>query len=164
MVDDCLGAIALFYEVVMSVVVGTMITWTTYGTWLPGDGRGYVEKGGEVKAACVNLKSDCASRMVQEPVRLTTEMKQIVSDSIREYLQREGVELLAIAVCSNHVHLVVKDCGRGIGEFVAQCKTVGRQAVKQTGFEGKVWTKGYDRRFCFDEESLRARVEYVCGH
>ena len=27
------------------------LTWTTYGTWLPGDGRGWVEKNGAIFAS-----------------------------------------------------------------------------------------------------------------
>ena len=40
-------------ETLLSAIVGIMVTWTTYGTWLPGDARGYVEKGGKVKAGCL---------------------------------------------------------------------------------------------------------------
>ena len=29
----------------MSEIVGYMLTWTTYGTWLQGDARGYVKNG-----------------------------------------------------------------------------------------------------------------------
>ena len=29
----------------MTKMVGFMATWTTYGTWLQGDKRGYVKKG-----------------------------------------------------------------------------------------------------------------------
>jgi hypothetical protein len=29
----------------MSKIIGYMVTWTTYGSWLPGDERGYVKDG-----------------------------------------------------------------------------------------------------------------------
>ena len=148
----------------MAKCIGIMVTWRTYGTWLPGDGRGYVEKGGEVRSGSTNLYSHCASRLEHEPVRLSGDMKRCVNDAICECLEHQGVRVLAIAVCSDHVHIVVSDCEIGIGEVVAQCKVAGRKALKETGSGKKVWSSGYDRRFCFDEESLRARVKYVLEH
>lgn len=29
---------------------------------------------------------------------------------------------------------------------------------------GRVWTKGYDKRYCFDEKALRERIAYVERH
>lgn len=46
----------------------------------------------------------------------------------------------------------------------ARYKRATSQALREKGFKGKVWTRGYDKRFCFDEKSLRARVDYVKKH
>jgi len=67
-------------------------------------------------------------------------------------------------VCSNHVHAVVGCDGQDIEEIAGRFKNAGRVALKDVGFEGKVWTRGYDKRFCFDEKDLRARVAYVNKH
>jgi len=48
-----------------------------------------------------------------------------------------------------------------IEKVVAYYKTAGRLALKGMGCTGKVWTRGYDKRFCFDRASLRRRIEYV---
>ena len=88
----------------------------------------------------------------------------LLDHSIVELAVQEGVELLAVAVCSNHVHLVVGPLGKPVEEFVAVCKTAGRRALHLAGLAGKVWTRGYDRRFCFDEKSMRERIEYVNKH
>lgn len=40
----------------MKVMIGYMVTWTTYGTWLQGDKRGYV-KNGKILARNDKLKS-----------------------------------------------------------------------------------------------------------
>lgn len=153
-----------YWEILLGKVVGIMVTWTTYGSWLPGEEKGYVAKGGEVKVGCAKLYADCESRLGKEIVTLDQEMKRVVSDSIRDRLERDKVEILALAVCSNHVHLVVRDLEKDIGDFVAQCKAAGVNAFKGVGIAGKVWTRGYDKRFCFDEAALKNRVRYVFEH
>jgi len=44
-------------RVIMSKTLGYMLTWTTYGTWLQGDERGYVKDGqvlrGDKKLICL---------------------------------------------------------------------------------------------------------------
>jgi len=67
-------------------------------------------------------------------------------------------------VCSNHVHIVVGYDGRPIEETVRRYKNVSTVALREKGLEGKVWTRGYDKRFCFDEASLEERIRYVKGH
>lgn len=38
------------------------------------------------------------------------------------------------------------------------------EALHNNGVIGKVWTNGYDKRFCFDTDSLTMRIEYVKRH
>lgn len=69
-----------------------------------------------------------------------------------------------MAVCSNHVHVVVGYREQSIGEVVGRFKNAGRVALKNAGIEGRIWTKGYDKRFCYDEDALKNRIEYVNEH
>ncbi len=75
-----------------------------------------------------------------------------------------GQAILAAAVCSNHVHVVVCTIDEQIDSVVRQYKRNTAGAMKKFGAEGKVWAKGYDKRFCYDEKSLQARIEYVTRH
>jgi len=45
-----------YYQKIMKRMIGYMVTWTTYGTWLQGDKRGYV-KDGKTLAQNDKLKS-----------------------------------------------------------------------------------------------------------
>jgi REP element-mobilizing transposase RayT len=72
--------------------------------------------------------------------------------------------MLAISVWSNHVHIVQRYNGRPIEKTVRIYKNTATAALRRAGFEGKVWTRGYDKRFCFSEKELRARVDYVNRH
>jgi len=73
----------------MEKIIGYMVTFTTYGTWLQGDKRGYVKDG---KVLCKN------------------------------------------------------------------------DVLRAGGFNGRVWTKGFDKRFCFNRSDLTSRIKYVKNH
>ena len=89
----------------MTKTVGYMINWTTYGTWLQGDERGYV-KNGRVLVQNDKLKSANQRQQKYPTVKLNTEQKQIVENAITKEAQRINHKIFAIAVCSNHVHIV----------------------------------------------------------
>jgi len=136
---------------------GYMITWTTYGTWLQGRKQGFVKDGNERGANPALMRSNIRN-LKDDAVRLNRGQRVIVGEAIVEASKRFRQKIRAIAVRSNHVHIVA--------EYVEVPMSVlaGRAALKKCGFEGKVWTTGFDKRFSFSEEDLRARVDYVNKH
>ena len=140
-----------------------MVTWTTYGTWLQGDKRGYV-KDGEVVKKNEQLRRDNERKLVNNAVRLGGQEKKLVGTAIRKEAEKYGIEMEALAVCSNHVHAVLWYSDFRIVSIVRRFKQAGRIALINQGVDGKVWTAGFDKRFCFDEEGLKARIEYVKQH
>ena len=140
-----------------------MITWTTYGTWLQGGEKGFV-KDGKVRGENIAIKKDCEKKLEGKPVRLSRNEKNIVRDAILEAAKRFRQKICAIAAYSNHVHIVAEYVGVPISVLVGYYKSAGRVALKEYGFKGKVWTKGFDKRFCFSEKDLRTRVDYVNRH
>ena len=88
-------------------LIGYMLTWTTYGTWLQGDKRGYVKNGIILSA---NQKLQTANRNNQKhpPIKLNTNLMPIVKNALEEEAERIGQKIYAIAVCSNHVHLILQ--------------------------------------------------------
>ena len=147
----------------MALTVGYMLTWRSYGTWVPGDERGYRQDGKSLSAHA-GLARSSRERMVGNAVRFDAGAKKIVRNAIGQEAKRWGEEIEALAVFSNHVHVVVRYGGNPIDEFVSACKAAGRMALKGKGYERRVWAHGYDKQFCFDEESLRAKIDYVNGH
>ena len=147
----------------MAKTVGYMITWTTYGTWLQGEKKRFV-KDGEVRGENVAIKKDCEKKLEGEPVRLGRSEKDVVRDAILEAAKRFKQKILAIAVYSNHVHAVCEYVDVPIDVVVGYYKNAGRVALQKAGVKGKVWTRGYDKRFCFDEKELKARIKYVNEH
>jgi len=140
-----------------------MLTWTTYGTWLQGEKKGFV-KDGEVMEQNVTLKEDCEDKLQRRPVRLRSKEKKIVRVAILEAAKRFKQNIRAIEVCSNHVHIVCEYVEVPIGTLAGYYKNAGRKALQKCGHTGKVWTRGYDKRFCFDVKSLKNRIDYVKRH
>jgi REP element-mobilizing transposase RayT len=147
----------------MAKTVGYMITWTTYGTWLQGNAKGFVTDG-EVRGENIALKKSNVKNLMGAVVRLNRREKEIVRNAIIEAAKRFEQKILAIAMYSNHVHIVCEYVDVPISVIAGHYKNAGRVALQKNGFEGKVWTSGFDRRFCFSEKELRARVNYVNKH
>ena len=147
----------------MTKILGYMITLTFYGTWLQGDKRGYV-KDGKVLGENIGLQESNTAMLRHKAVRLGEREKKLVRDRLLEQSQHIGQEMLAVAVCSNHVHIVVRAINRPHYMVTQMYKRAATNRLRDVGIEGKVWTRGYDVRFCFDEESLKQKIDYVQGH
>jgi len=142
---------------------GYMLTWTTYGTWLQGDDRGYVSNGKILNANPV-LRTANAQRLKNSVIFLTREQCEVVHKAILDEAKILGQEILAAAVCSDHAHLVAKVVGYSMEEVVSHYENAARIALQSNGFVGKLWTKGFDKRFCYAKQDLQSRIIYVKKH
>jgi REP element-mobilizing transposase RayT len=147
----------------MGKMVGYMVTWTTYGTWLQGDKRRYVQDG---KILPTNTGLENANKRLQkyDIVRLTSIQKKVVDNAILKEAERIGQKVFALAVCSNHVHLVVGKQNESIESAISRYKNVATAALKKTGLMKRVWTRGFDKQFCFNDAALEKRIKYVLRH
>ena len=147
----------------MGEVLGHMLTWTTYGTWLQGDGRGWV-KGGTVYTQNHSLFEANRLQMKEGARRLGSKEKEAVRAALIDKATKIGQEMLAIAVYSNHVHLVLKFIDRPIPYVAQMYKRSGTTALRKLGVEGKVWTKRYHNTPCYDIRAIENMIDYVNGH
>jgi hypothetical protein len=147
----------------MKKVIGYMVTFTTYGTWLQGDERGYVKDGTVLNG---NEALHYANRRAigGQRVKLGARDKEIVKQAILNEAQQMKQKVFTILVWSSHVHVVVENINEPVGKVVGRYKAAATKELRRIGFEGKVWSKGYDKRFCFSEEELSAKVDYVNKH
>ena len=65
----------------MAKMIGYMITWTTYGTWLQGDKRGYV-KNGRILGENKDLRKSNIFNRRGKAVRLTVQQQEVVRKAI----------------------------------------------------------------------------------
>jgi REP element-mobilizing transposase RayT len=139
------------------------ITWTTYGTWLPGDARGWrkTKKGDQPPQP--RLAEWCRNRLSEEPVLLTESQRLKVEAICREHARIRGWVLHAVSARSNHVHLAVTaDKAPKIvrDQFKANATRVLRQAPDAITND-KVWTAGGDCEIIDGEDELERVVQYI---
>jgi len=144
-------------------MIGFMATWTTYGTWLQGDKRGYV-KNGAVLEANVELEKYNKILLRQNIVKIPKHLRTTVKNSILQEAEEIGQKVYAITVCSNHVHIVVESIGKRCGYSVGRFKRAATKALKEYGFSNIVWTKGFDKRYCYHQHELDTKIKYVQKH
>ncbi|MFA5251595.1 MAG: transposase [Phycisphaerae bacterium] len=147
----------------MKKVLGYMLTWTTYGSWLQGDKRKYVKKG-QTLPPNASMENKNKKNMKYPKALLTTAQRKIVEKAIIEKSIGLNQKIHVIAVRRNHVHLVT-DCNFiSAASAVSHYKNTARLALKRNGFLGRLWTTGYSVRYCFDENQLKNVIEYVNRH
>ena len=156
-----------------------LLTWTTYGTWLPGDERGFVSNvaegdGPEVKHNVSGTPYDARQRglalaartqMKGEPVWLSAAQAAPLAAQFRETAAFRGWTLHALAIMVNHVHLVATVPGDPEPEtLLRDFKSYGsRRLNREFGSPagGTWWTVSGSRRKLPDECARIAAVRYV---
>jgi REP element-mobilizing transposase RayT len=156
-----------------------LITWTTYGSWLPGDARGFVsniadptgkgmrhnQPGTECDADHPGLRQYMAERLRQPPVILTADQAAILLEQFHETARFRRWLLLAAAVMSTHAHLVVGVPGDADPEtLLRDFKSYGSRALNRRWGKppaGTWWTESGSRRKLPEEPALLEAVIYV---
>jgi REP element-mobilizing transposase RayT len=140
-----------------------MVTWTTYGTWLQGNDRPYV-KDGEILPPNKELAEANTKALTKDAVRLSFNQRGIAEEAIRQKAIQFGQRIYALSVRAKHVHLVVEYIPKPIGIVVQRYKSCAVRALRKNGMRGRVWTTGFDKRYCFDGDALQRRINYVNDH
>ena len=153
----------IYYSEMAKKLIGYMITWTTYGSWLQGDKRKYV-KNGKILGPNEKLKSANQSLQKYPTVKLSSRQKQIVEKAILKEAGRVNHRIFTIAVRSNHVHIVASVSRESIEQAVHRYKYSATLALRKLGIQGNIWSKGFDKRFCFTDRELETKVKYVKSH
>ena len=96
----------------MTSLLAYHLIWTTYGTWLPGDARGWIKSGVlGIQSLDPALEQKARDMMAEAEVRLTPARRAAVELTIRKHCHIRNWILRAVNVRSNHVHVVVTcDC------------------------------------------------------
>ncbi len=147
----------------MPKTIAYMLTWNTYGTWLQGDKRGFA-KNGATYPINLSLEECNCNALVRNPVKLSTAQCALVRDVILEKAEQLNQRIYALSVSPCHVHIVAAYTPKPIGRVVMLYKNAAQFALRNQDLTGRIWTRGYDKRFCFNLKSLRARINYVAKH
>jgi REP element-mobilizing transposase RayT len=147
------------------------LTWTTYGTWLPGDARGWIQSGAWGVQPPDPVREEAARKgMAETAVVLNADQRTIVSQTIEEHGRIRGWILHAVNARSNHVHVVVTCTCTGEDARDQLKLWTSRRLSDQVGLRIRVahkagrrhwWTEGGDARPIWDERYLANAIEYV---
>ncbi len=147
----------------MGQPIAYMMTWTTYGSWLQGDERGYV-KDGRIFEANKSLNQANKFLMKYPEVNLSLLQRNIIEDALRKEAFTLGQEIYAMSIGVNHIHLAVSFSDIYPEAAMSHYKNASRLEIQRAGFVGKLWTRGFSKRYCFDEQQLNAIIDYVNNH
>ncbi len=145
----------------MPTTQAILLTWTTYGTWLRGDQRGWVDDGVVLPPNPIIEAADRA-RMKHSMFTFHPEQLLSIGQAIGESLRsRMLLRLLALTVQTWHVHLAISATTRSLSEIVKCANDAARWHLR---LDRPLWTAKYDKRFCFSTNSVIARINYVEKH
>ena len=151
------------------------ITFSTYGTWLHGAGKGdgsvdrhHNRYGTPFIAPDDERKERAAARMTAPPYSMNETARTIVRDAIVELCKEKDWMLLALHVRTNHVHAVIaahREPGRLMSDLKARASRElnrrERAAHEASGNPAKRWTRHGSTRHLFNDASVAAAVAYT---
>jgi REP element-mobilizing transposase RayT len=148
-----------------------LLTWTTYGSWLHGDERGWVQSGQPgIQAPDSGRQVNVCMRMTEQAVVLNDSQRSLVERTIREVCQFRKWIVYAINVRSNHVHVVLSadlPPEQVLSQLKAWCS---RRLSEQAGLPAKEdsrngrkrwWTEHGSTKWINDENYLQNAIRYV---
>jgi REP element-mobilizing transposase RayT len=156
-----------------------LLTWTTYGTWLPGDIRGSVTSvrdrpgprhrhnipGTDCDQSIPGLVRSAQAQMKGQSVYLHTSQAEVVFRQIQETTKFRGWKLLALAIMRNHVHTLIGVSGDPEPwQIMRDLKSYASRALnsKWTKPEGGTWwTESGSRRKLPNEAAVQAGIRYI---
>ena len=136
----------------------TMVTTTSYGSWLPGDARGYVQRG-EILPGAPKLVSHAEQLLKSEVVTFSDADQDVLLQSLTHAAIEFKYELTDVSIESWHLHWIAihEDA---VKAMVGRLKNRMRQALDR----GRIWTAGYHFRQLETEAELFAARNYIARH
>ena len=156
-----------------------LITWRTYGSWLPGDERGFVspvrdQHGVEVihnipgmayNADMPKLKRYAKSQLKCDSIRLVLAQAECLLDQFHETSRYRGWQLFAVAVMADHVHVVVGVTGDpDPSDILGDLKSYGSRSLnkKWTKLKSETWwAESGSKRKLPTPDAVLAAINYV---
>src|SRR5690242_8249973 len=89
-------------DVPMADPLAYFLTWTTYGTWLPGDERGWVERPGQFRSPNPGLEAAARSLLKEAPCVLNHEQRRLVEQTIAKHCAIRGWHLHVVNCRTTH--------------------------------------------------------------
>jgi hypothetical protein len=157
------------HEAAMPDPLGYLLTWATYGTWLPGDERGWTKLHRGPQLPNLRRELDAAAQMNETSVLLDKDQRRVVEQTIEAHCQIRGWTFYVANCRTNHVHVVLA-ANLHPDQLRSQIKAWSARRLNELArergnlAEGEVrswWGERGSRRFLNDEAALEGAILYV---
>jgi REP element-mobilizing transposase RayT len=154
-----------------------LITWTCYGTWLPGDRRGYVSNtrrsdgtyerehnipGTPITADHALTRERADANQKHATATLDRERAIVAADAIVDACAARHWHVVRAALMWNHVHVIVMQCPDNGPEVRRILKGVSQNAIcKHDGKPRRWWTAKGSDRYLHGERAILTAAQYV---
>ena len=152
-------------------------TWTTYGTWLPGDERGHVSHtlqatgdwdqrvnsvGAPPASGHERTRELARSLMKHDAVMLNLEQAMQVAIALVDAVAKRGWRIGRAAIMANHVHVVTFDTPPdGVAVRRILKGTTQAALTDRAGAPQRWWTAGGSDRYKNDDAAIENALRYV---
>lgn len=153
------------------------ITWTTYGTWLPGDHRGHASNivgddnryhrkstqfGTEHSAGDPKTLQRARSQQKWETVWLTTALAKTCADALLEASNKRSWRILRSAIMRNHLHVVLTGSTLNGPSTSRILKGVSQARLSDAvGQSRHWWTRRGSERSISGAHAIQSAMKYV---
>lgn len=139
------------------------LTITTYGTWLPGDKRGWVEYHHGWRMPDLSLAQEANALMKEDACLLSAEQRLTVEHQVAETCEHRGWMMHAVNCRSNHMHAAITAVATHPKKIQKDIKSwcTRRLKTEYDPTRENWWTERGSVRFVWDEESLERVIAYV---
>jgi len=144
--------------------LGLFITWTVYGTFLPGNARGWRHRSDGPQLGQPLLETWHRDRLKHDVIMLDDSMLSIVETAIYEICGVRSWTLWAVAIRINHVHVVVTAPEYDPKLVRDQLKAKATRELRRAFAvwnDRPVWTEKGDIEFLDSETEIEQCVVYV---
>jgi REP element-mobilizing transposase RayT len=143
--------------------IAYFLTWSTYGTWLPGDSRGWVEYRHGWMLPDPILELESRALMTEDACTLSPAQRAAVEKQIAETCQFRGWTLHAVNCRTNHIHVVLSAPKTKPKKIRSSLKAWATRCLKKQFDPSREnwWAERGSIRFIFSDESFERVMFYV---
>ncbi|MBU0618529.1 MAG: transposase, partial [Planctomycetes bacterium] len=156
-----------------------LLTWTAYGSWLPGDERGFVSRrpgdsethvtsnipGTPYDSDQRELSEAAKKRMKGSPVTLDQEHAPTILASFVETATTHHIAIIAVSIMPDHVHLLCQ--GEQSGSQLLQLfkGAASRRMNRAHALTDapRWWTESGSKKYIQKGGNVQSAVQYVCS-
>lgn len=150
------------------------ITFSTYGTWLPGDPRGFRtykhkrHSSGDYRhrppeGEHSGLRKLAQTRMRTNPITLTLKQRKICGLAIVKKLTRKECKIIAIGVGAQHVHIQLRMEDRNVKRVIGAAKQYASHRLRNE-LPGTIWATYCQTEPVRSKEHQRRLFHYIRHH